>query len=627
MKKLFRFNYESEIRLSFLLLILFFVLINYGIAYLLNFSRYAWEEESLQGLEDMAYSVSQLWQNNAGTAERELLLKNLALQWGAKRIDILEQNGEILFSSYKQTERGKNLSSSIIPADLKPRLSAGKSFVTEVYPGRVKDFYRSYFYSFRDRNLHRSLWVRVEKEVTRLFWVERISRYEGVIRGLSIFLVLLFSFFLLKNIFSPFQRMKRKAEEEKIALPAEPKEDVEAVVDIFQKVITELKEKEKKLQELYLQTENKAKNLEQYNEHILRSINNGVIICDNQGRVTGFNQAAQNLLGSSFKLDLNQHYKKILGEESRFSRMLDEVVFRKSLSRESEIEIKVDRGESRFLMADCALLREENENIIGLVLVLTDLTELKKIQQEIAAKQRMASLGEISAGLAHEMRNSMGALLGYCKLLKKGTEKGNVLYPIVESISAESLILENLVQRFLDFAKPLEAKWIKFDLADLARDSLKSAEERGADLKFSFRAEGDFKDFSGDPLLLRQVFLNLLKNSIEAVGDSGEIKVLLKKITDGKESLVRITIQDNGCGIPAENHKNIFKPFFTLKEKGFGLGLSLVKKIVDLHKGRIEVESETGKGTVFSLFLPLNQPEVKPTVEEIRRSETVNTSS
>ena len=627
MKKLFRFNYESEIRLSFLLLILFFVLINYGIAYLLNFSRYAWEEESLQGLKDTAYSVSQLWQNTAETTERELILKNMVHQGDVKRIDILEQDGVILFSSDTQIEKEKSLFLSAIPVDLKTQLYADKNFVTEAYPGRAKDFYRSYFYSFADKNVRRTLWVRVEKEVTRLFWVERISRYEGIIRGFSIFLVLVFSFFLLKNIFSPFQLMKRKAEEEKIIIPVESKENVEAVVDIFQKVIAELKEKESKLKELYLQTDNKAKNLERYNEYILRSINNGVIICDNQGRVTGFNQAAKNLLGASFKLDLNLHYKEVLGEKSIFSKILDEVVVRKNLSRESEIEIKGERGESRFLMADCALLREENENIIGLVLVLTDLTELKKIQQEIASKQKMASLGEISAGLAHELRNSMGALLGYCKMLKKGTREGSALYPIVESITAESLILENLVQRFLDFAKPLEAKWIKFDLAELARDSLKSAKEKRAGLKFNFKAEGDFKDFMGDPLLLRQVFLNLLQNSIDAVGDQGEIKVLLQKIMDKRESLVRITIQDNGSGIPEENHKNIFKPFFTLKEKGFGLGLSLVKKIIDLHKGRIEVESEPGKGTVFTLFLPLNQPEVKTAVEEIHQSKAVGTPS
>lgn len=616
MGKIFRFNYESDIRLSFLLLVLFLVLINYSIAYLLNLSRNAWEEESLQGFKDTAYSVSQLWQNTSESTERETIFKNMTHRWGVKRIDILKQNGEILFSSDKQVEKDKKLSQAVIPIDSKSQLLTGKSFFTEVYPGKDKDFYRSYFYSFVDRNIQGTLFIRVEKKVTKLFWVERILRYEGWIRGFSIFLVLLFSFLLLKNILSPFHKMKKKAEEEKIITPTEPREDVETVVDVFQKVIAELKEKEKKLQELYIQTNNKAKNLERYNEYILKSINNGVIICDNQGRITGFNQAAQNLLGSSFKLRPDLHYKAVLGEESKFSKILDEVVVRKNHFRESELEIKEDRGESRFLMADCALLRDEKENIIGLVLVLTDLSELKKIQQEISLKQKMASLGEISAGLAHELRNSMGALLGYCRIMRKGIKQGNALYPIVESITAESLTLENLLKRFLDFAKPLEAKWVKLDLGELIRDSLKSAIEKKADIKFHYKPEGDFKDFTGDPLLLRQVFQNLLQNSIEAIGDKGEVRILLQKIIDNREPFIKITIQDNGSGIPEENHANIFKPFFTSKEKGIGLGLSLVKKIIDLHKGRIEVESEPGKETIFTIFLPLNQPQVKSAVEE-----------
>jgi len=465
MKKFFRFNYESEIRLSLLLLILFFVLINYGIVCLLNLSKSGWKEESLQSFKGIAYSASQLWQNTTEKAKTDAKFKNLTLLWGVKRVDILDQSGEVLTSSDDRIEKGKSLAADFLLSHFKAQLLSGKNFFSKIYPGPEKGFYQSYFYSFIDKNTQKNLFARVEKEVTSLFWIERVSKYEGWVRGLGIVGILFLCFLLLKNIFSPYQRMKRKAEEEKIISPSAQKEDVEVVVEVFQKVIAELKEKEKKLEELYIQTDNKARNLERYNEYILKSINNGVIICDNQGKITGFNQAAQRLLGPAFKLSLNLHYKEALGEKTLLSNMLDEIVVKKNLSGEAEIEIKGDKGEGRFLMADSALLRDENENIIGLVLVLTDLTELKKIQQEIAFKHKMASLGEISAGLAHELRNSMGALLGYCKMLKKGFKEGNAAYPVVESIRVESLTLENLLQRFLDFAKPLELKWIKFDLA------------------------------------------------------------------------------------------------------------------------------------------------------------------
>lgn len=612
MKKFFKFNYESEIRLSLLLLILFFVLMNYVIVYLLNLSQKGWEEESLQNLKGIAYSASHLWQNKTEKGKIDSELKSLNSLRQVKKIDIIDQDGRILTSSDGQIKKIKPDPSL---NQFREKLPSGKSFLSSVYIKPEKGYYKSYFYSFVDKNTQKTLFSRVEKEMTMYFWVERISKYEGWVRGLGIIGILFLSFLLLKNIFSPYQKMKRKAEEESIITPSTKMEDVEVVVEVFQKVIADLKEKEKKLQVLYIQTNNKAKNLERYNEYILKSINNGVIICDNQGKITGFNQAAQRLLGSAFKLSLNTHYKEALGEIALLSNMLDEIIVKKNLYGEAEIEIKRDKGEERFLMADSALLRDENENIIGLVLVLTDLTELKKIQQEIAFKQKMATLGEISAGLAHELRNSMGALLGYSKMLKKGFKEGNAAYPVVESIITESLTIENLLQRFLDFAKPLEVKWIKFDIGELVQDCMKIAKEKRPDLKISFKMEEKIPSFPGDPLLLRQAFQNLIQNSSDALKDGGEIKISFQELKVNGEPMIKATIEDDGCGIPEENLGQIFKPFFTSKEKGIGLGLSLVKKIVDLHKGKIEVKSELEKGTVFTLFLPLAEPQAKSKVK------------
>ena len=611
MKKYFRFNYESEIRLSLLLLILFFVLINYGVAYLLDLSKSGWKEESLQSLKGIAYSASQLYQKTAGGKELNSEFRNLTYLWGIKRVEVIDLNGNVIASSADRAEKGGDSPASSSLSRFRSQLFKGNSFLSDVYPGLEGGNYQSYFYSFIDKKTQNTFLARAEKEVTELSRIEQISKYEGWVIGLGIIGVLFLSFFLFKNIFSPYQKMKRKAEEENILSPSAPKEDVEVVVEVFQKVIADLKEKESKLQELYVQTNNKAKDLERYNEYILKSINNGVIICDNQGRITGFNQAAQRLLGSSFKLSLNLHYKEALGKNTSISNMLEDIVVKKNLAREVEINIKGDREGDRFLMADSALLRDENENIIGLVLVLTDLTELKKIQQEIAFKQKMATLGEISAGLAHELRNSMGALLGYSKMLKKGFKEGNAAYPVVESIITESLTIENLLQRFLDFAKPLEVKWVKFDLGEVVQDCIKIARGKRPDMKISLTTEEKIPLLPGDPFLLRQAFQNLIQNSIEALKDRGEIKIILQVLKDNGKPWLKIMVEDNGCGIPEDNLGQIFNPFFTSKEKGIGLGLSLVKKIIDLHKGEIEAKSELGKGTVFALLLPLTEPQLK----------------
>lgn len=627
MKRFFNLGYQTEIRLSFLLFILFFLLINFEIVYLLDLSKKGWSEESEQNLKGGAYSISQLWQTNADRPGSGVEIKNLLSRWGLKKVEIFNQPGDLLFSADSRADMA-GLQPENSPGNrFKKQLSSGKSFLSGIYEGTQKRFYQSYFYSFTDYKSKATLFCRVEKEVTRLEWIERVSRYEGWIRGLGIFGMLAMAFLLLRNIFSPYQRMKRKAEEERILTPSEEKGDVESVVEVFQKVITDLKEKEKKLQELYIQTDNKARNLERYNEYILRSINNGVIICDNQGKITGFNQSAQRLLGQNFHLNYNQHYKQVLAQNRILCSMLDGLVIKKHLSAETEIEIQEPKQGTKFLLANGGLLRDEKENIIGLVLVLTDLTELKKIQQEIVQQQKMASIGEISAGLAHELRNSMGALLGYCKMLKKGIKEGSAAYPLVESILAESITVENLLQRFLDFAKPLEVKWVKFDLLELMQDCVKLTQEKKPEVKFSLRIEEAIPLLPGDPFLLRQAFQNLLQNSIEAVQEDGEIEITLRRSKDDKEPWVELIIRDNGSGIGAENLEKIFKPFFTSKEKGIGLGLSLVKKIIDLHKGKIKVESEPGRGTMFSVFLPLTKPEQKAEPAKVSDLKTTEVST
>lgn len=220
MKTLLKFNYRTEIRLSLLLFILFFLLINFEIVYLLNLSKKGWNEESLQNLKGAAYSASLLWQNTQVKAETDKEIKALASLWGVKRIDILDKKGEALISENDGIGKGQYLNDDSLLSRTRVRLLAGKSFVSEIYSGPGKRFYQSYFYSFTDQKTQNPLYVRVEKEVTRLAWLERISRYEGWARGAGIFGVILLSFLLLRNILSPYQRMKKKAEEEQIISPS-----------------------------------------------------------------------------------------------------------------------------------------------------------------------------------------------------------------------------------------------------------------------------------------------------------------------------------------------------------------------------------------------------------------------
>jgi two-component system, sporulation sensor kinase E len=262
-----------------------------------------------------------------------------------------------------------------------------------------------------------------------------------------------------------------------------------------------------------------------------------------------------------------------------------------------------------------SVIKDEHDKMLGVAVLLTDLTEIKRLQHEVAFKEKMAALGEMSSGLAHELRNSMGVVLGFCKLLRKKSTDQHPPDEIVSGILNEAMSMESLIQRFLTFAKPFDLKMEKVNLKNLMYECIRTFEEKlkKNKIKFEVKSEPNLPAILADRLLLKQSFQNLIQNSIEAMPLGGELYIDLKE-TEAypKEKSVQVRISDTGCGIEEKNQEKIFHPFFTSKEKGTGLGLSLVKKIISLHDGEIELESQINKGTTFEISLPLGlQPDLK----------------
>ena len=222
-------------------------------------------------------------------------------------------------------------------------------------------------------------------------------------------------------------------------------------------------------------------------------------------------------------------------------------------------------------------------------------------------------MGEMSSGLAHELRNSMGAILGFAKLLLKRKDDPVLQNQTIDRIVNEAMGMETMLKRFLDFAKPFHIKPEQISLKEILEEGYLSVKEtlKEAQIMFKFDSKPDLPSIRGDRLLLKQCFQNLIQNSIEAMPRGGKLNIRLGElpITPHEESIL-VEISDTGYGIPREIQKKIFNPFFTSKEKGTGLGLSLVKKIVNLHQGNIELESEPNQGTTFRIYLP-----IKPSIQ------------
>jgi signal transduction histidine kinase len=235
---------------------------------------------------------------------------------------------------------------------------------------------------------------------------------------------------------------------------------------------------------------------------------------------------------------------------------------------------------------------------------------LEQAQEEARRSERLAALGQLSAGLAHELRNPLAVIKGSAETLtRKLASSDPITTELAGYISSEVNRMNALVTRFLDFARPHQLEKHQEQIPPLIERALKLAHDRWPDAKVEVERQfaADLPEVTLDGDLIERVFTNLALNAYEAMGTGGgKLRVAAVPSSEGKSG-VEITFEDSGPGIPAEQREQIFNPFFTTKETGVGLGLSIVSKIVDDHRGWIRVTSEPGKGACFQVFLPMGE--------------------
>lgn len=241
--------------------------------------------------------------------------------------------------------------------------------------------------------------------------------------------------------------------------------------------------------------------------------------------------------------------------------------------------------------------------------------QLEKAQAEARRAERLAALGQLSAGLAHEIRNPLGVIKGSAEILNQKLETSDPLSKELSSyIYTEVNRLSALVSRFLDFARPSRLELQPHALPPLIERAFKYVAEQGASSRVSIRRDyaSDLPPVLVDEQLCDQVFTNLILNACEAMGDEGgQLTIRIRPLESPDRHDVVVEIQDTGPGIPAEMKEQIFNPFVTTKKSGTGLGLAIVTKIVDAHGGSVRVTSEPGKGACFRVSLPQAKDRVK----------------
>jgi PAS domain S-box-containing protein len=367
---------------------------------------------------------------------------------------------------------------------------------------------------------------------------------------------------------------------------------VEFVVDTFQDLVGKLKAKEKELEELKSFAEEKASRIEAYNENVLQSVPSGVISIDISMQIKSINQAAERILGIDAADVLERDFTEVFAEPLT-TLMKDH----KTISRGEYSYITSDKRHIWLGITSSQLKNAAGEEI-GLIFVFTDLTDIKMLQAQVDMKQRLSQLGEMSAGIAHELRNSMSVIAGYANLLSKKVDPAS--QPTVGSIAAEIQNMDKIISELLAFAKPTALNMSSINVSSIIKESVSSVVGDSDLITVAMNIDTDI-NVKADEILFRQAVTNIIRNAVEAMPDGGSLEIVLTC----RQGRAEIDFKDTGCGIPEDIRQKIFLPFYTTKEKGTGFGLAFVQKIIISHGGIIEVESSEGEGTLFRVILSM----------------------
>ncbi|KLU59482.1 sporulation kinase E [Peptococcaceae bacterium CEB3] len=345
-----------------------------------------------------------------------------------------------------------------------------------------------------------------------------------------------------------------------------------------------------------------------HTELIMQSMPDGVLTVDLAGRITALNDAASRITGLTREF-IGLNYGEIVGEMSASGRenlssfLLETLATGKTFIGH-EVEICRQDGTTVPVSVSTSLLNNGSEKR-GAVVVFKDLTERKTFEERVRRVDRLAAVGELAAGVAHEVRNPLAAISGSVQVLLGESPSfetslfGNV---IIKEINRVNGIIEDL----LYFAKPSTRYLSEVKPNDLVRETLAllGPSMKKDQVKLETAFDSEVRTVPMDSGLIKQVLVNLLLNAIQALpADGGRIVVR----TSGEEQGVRIFVSDSGEGILPENLERIFDPFFTTKDRGTGLGLAVSSKIIEIHHGYIEVESRTECGSTFAVYLPYGE--------------------
>jgi signal transduction histidine kinase len=363
-----------------------------------------------------------------------------------------------------------------------------------------------------------------------------------------------------------------------------------------------LEESVGRLKEQQRATTARAEASERLNGEIIASLTAGLLVVGLDGEIRILNPAGRRMLHVPGASDFSD-YRQL--KQPALAAVIDQCLTSRTAVVRRAIELSRTESGTTHLGVTVSPMLDENNELHGAICLFTDLTMIKQLEEQLRLKESLATVGELTAGIAHEFRNGLATILGYSKLLDPQALP-DAYRPHLRGIRAEAESLRGVVTNFLNFAKPATLTLSKVDLKAICERAGEEVRLEARTLGGDVTLRGEFGALDGDEVLLRQAFSNLLRNAVEACSAASvPPQVVIRSEVDRALHLSRIVVEDNGPGIPSAERERVFRPFFTSKRSGTGLGLALVQKIVVFHNGRISVGTSPAGGASLQISLPL----------------------
>jgi signal transduction histidine kinase len=364
----------------------------------------------------------------------------------------------------------------------------------------------------------------------------------------------------------------------------------------LQEAVTKLKAQERA-------TAARAEASERLNGEIITSLTAGLLVVGLNHDIRILNPAGRRMLGLPEVFDAATDERS--PHEQPLLDVIDECLKRGSAILRRAVVLPEATHGIMHLGVTVSPLFDQDGMLHGAICLFTDLTAVKDLEEQLRLKESLATVGELTAGIAHEFRNGLATIHGYSKLFDLDALPPSYR-PYVEGIRGETQSLSEVVTNFLNFARPAQLMLSSVDLGAICERAAEEIRPDARALGGDVEVRGEFGVIEGDDVLLRQAFSNLLRNALEAcLGGPAPPSIVIQSEIDRAQKVFRIAVNDNGPGIAPALRERVFRPFFTAKRNGTGLGLALVQKIIVFHNGRITAGASALGGASLQVTLPL----------------------